>query len=270
MFTFSPFFLSLLITFLFATSTLQSDQVEEEDNYPVVNSRHPKSVVPEQEGKKEETNTGNFFLQNLLSNIGASIEQLFVSPAEKDKEKEKSAEVVGPQGKQKVGKIYEDEEEDYFNAPEVKFPVCESAAASCTPNGEKVACGEPVRSGRIVNGTETVPGAYPWAVGIQFGEKLYCGGSLITNEFIITAAHCLKGINYSKIKLILGDHDRRKKTEFKITRLVGEVFLRPDFEKKTFNNDLALVKLTDPNFPRLCALFACPPLTGATMGTPPP
>ena len=27
------------------------------------------------------------------------------------------------------------------------------------------ACGEPVRSGRIVNGTETVPGAYPWAVG---------------------------------------------------------------------------------------------------------
>jgi hypothetical protein len=31
-----------------------------------------------------------------------------------------------------------------------------------------------------------------------------------------------------------------------VVRLVGEVFLRPDFEKKTFNNDLALVKLTDP------------------------
>jgi hypothetical protein len=48
-------------------------------------------------------------------------EQLFVSPAEKG-EKEKAAEVVGPQGKQKVGKIYEDEEEDYFNAPEVRAP----------------------------------------------------------------------------------------------------------------------------------------------------
>ncbi len=45
-----------------------------------------------------------------------------MSPAEKEKEKEKSAEVVGPQGKQKVGKIYEDEEEDYFNAPEVSVP----------------------------------------------------------------------------------------------------------------------------------------------------
>jgi hypothetical protein len=49
-------------------------------------------------------------------------EQLFVSPAEKEEEKEKAAEVVGPQGKQKVGKIYEDEEEDYFNAPEVSVP----------------------------------------------------------------------------------------------------------------------------------------------------
>ncbi len=45
-----------------------------------------------------------------------------MSPAEKEKEKEKAAEVVGPQGKQKVGKIYEDEEEDYFNAPEVSVP----------------------------------------------------------------------------------------------------------------------------------------------------
>ncbi len=30
---------------------------------------------------------------------------------------------------------------------------------------------------------------------------------------------------------------------------MAEVFLRPDFEKKTFNNDLALVKLTDPVSP---------------------
>jgi len=31
-------------------------------------------------------------------------------------------EAAGPKGQQKVGKIYEDEEEDYFNAPEVSAP----------------------------------------------------------------------------------------------------------------------------------------------------
>ena len=29
-------------------------------------------------------------------------------------------------------------------------------------------------------GNDTIPGAYPWAVGIQFLDKLYCGGSLIS------------------------------------------------------------------------------------------
>lgn len=35
------------------------------------------------------------------------------------------------------------------------------------------ACGEPVRSGRIINGTETVPGAYPWAVGTILLSKKF-------------------------------------------------------------------------------------------------
>ena len=42
-------------------------------------------------------------------------EQLFVSPIEKEREGGGAA----VQGKQKVGKVYEDEDEDYFNAPEV-------------------------------------------------------------------------------------------------------------------------------------------------------
>ena len=42
-------------------------------------------------------------------------EQLFVSPIEKEREGGGAA----GQGKQKVGKVYEDEDEDYFNAPEV-------------------------------------------------------------------------------------------------------------------------------------------------------
>jgi len=78
---------------------------------------------------------------------------------------------------------------------------------------------------------------------MQFGEKLYCGGSLISNQFIITAAHCVKGINHGKIRLILGDHDRRHNEAHQELRFIEKVFINPHFVKKTFNNDIALIKM---------------------------
>ena len=59
--------------------------------------------------------------------------------------------------------------------------------------------------------------------------------------------HCsiflLLRISERRIKLILGDHDRRHTDPAQETLTIETVFIRPDFVKKTFNNDLALIKL---------------------------
>ena len=58
-----------------------------------------------------------------------------------------------------------------------------------------LACGVPNRNGRIVNGSETEANEYPWMVGIYVlrgnGTRFQCGGTLINNRYVLTAAHCL-------------------------------------------------------------------------------
>lgn len=62
-------------------------------------------------------------------------------------------------------------------------------------------CGRPHRPQRIVGGEETGVNEYPWQAGVaevfETSEGVprvqgFCGGSLITSKWVITAAHCIK------------------------------------------------------------------------------
>ncbi|XP_038203224.1 serine protease 48 [Arvicola amphibius] len=53
-------------------------------------------------------------------------------------------------------------------------------------------CGRPVHSGRIVGGQPAALGRWPWQVNLQFDQTHICGGSLISERWVLTAAHCLK------------------------------------------------------------------------------
>jgi len=194
---------------------------------PVFPHRVPKFNSEFTEAQRKDGLFSNFF-----SNIGSTLEKLFETEVKKQ--------LVT----RKVGKVYDSQDDEDDVGSSVVFPKC--SPGSCLGGGEEIVCGEPARNGRIVNGTSTTAGAYPWTVGIQFVDKLYCGGSLITKDFVMTAAHCLKGISTSRVRLILGDHDRRRNSGNQVTRLIDRVFIHPNFVKKTFNNDIALIKMNRP------------------------
>jgi trypsin len=62
---------------------------------------------------------------------------------------------------------------------------------------------EDAGSTRIIGGYEATPNEHSYAVSLQDGNGHFCGGSLITKNVVLTAAHC-KGGPYN---VVLGRHD---------------------------------------------------------------
>lgn len=113
-------------------------------------------------------------------------------------------------------------------------------------------CGvRPIRGeGRIVGGTKSQFGDWPWHVLVKESTLLglftknKCGGVLISNKHVLTAAHCQPGFLASLI-VELGEYDVSGATEFMPTRQakVKRFVVHKDYQAPTFENDIAIMEL---------------------------
>ncbi|XP_044222404.1 chymotrypsin B-like isoform X4 [Thunnus albacares] len=97
----------------------------------------------------------------------------------------------------------------------------------------------------IVNGKEARPHSWPWQVSLQKCNGFhFCGGSLINQNWVVTAAHC--PVRWST-RVVLGAHNLRSSTEDVQVIGVGKMFTHPDYNKtRRWNNDIQLIKLARP------------------------
>ena len=112
-------------------------------------------------------------------------------------------------------------------------------------------CGvRPIREGRIVGGRETQFGDWPWQVLVKESTLLglftknKCGGVLISNRHVLTAAHCQPGF-LASLQVELGKHDITGNSEFMspMTKKVKRVVVHKDYKAPTFENDIAILEL---------------------------
>ena len=55
-------------------------------------------------------------------------------------------------------------------------------------------CGERNDASRIVGGQAAGVNEFPWMARLSYFNRFYCGGMLINDRYVLTAAHCVKGL----------------------------------------------------------------------------
>ncbi len=100
----------------------------------------------------------------------------------------------------------------------------------------------------IVGGNDAEPGVWPAAVAISAAGSTdarsdhICGGTLIDEEWVLTAAHCVMDYQVTDITIVAGRHDLLDSDgqELAATRII----YHSDYETAAPQHDIALIKLT--------------------------
>ncbi|XP_033153390.1 melanization protease 1-like [Drosophila mauritiana] len=98
----------------------------------------------------------------------------------------------------------------------------------------------------IVNGRPADMFANPW-MALVYGNGTMCGGSLITNRFVLSAAHC---VSDDPTDIYLGEFDRSTDTDCSTTacmpkaiKIAVDAYIKHPLYVQATQNDIALFRL---------------------------
>ncbi|WP_016700684.1 S1 family peptidase [Actinoalloteichus spitiensis] len=111
----------------------------------------------------------------------------------------------------------------------------------------------PPAQARIVGGTNATTEQYPWAVTLLNGEgKQFCGGALVAQDKVVTAAHCVAETRSGKVttrapatlRVVAGRTDLRTGDGHDVG--VSRVWIHPDYVSFTQGEDIGVLTLSEP------------------------
>ncbi|XP_021099998.1 serine protease 27 isoform X3 [Heterocephalus glaber] len=138
-----------------------------------------------------------------------------------------------------------------------------------------VVCGHRKMLNRMVGGQDAMEGEWPWQVSIQRNGSHFCGGSLITEQWVLTAAHCFSKPLFSPsstsetslYQVLLGARQLLQPGPHAIYTRVKRVESNPLYQGMASSADVALVELEAPVIFSNYILPVCMPDPSVTFET---
>ncbi|XP_068628036.1 transmembrane protease serine 9-like [Battus philenor] len=95
---------------------------------------------------------------------------------------------------------------------------------------------------RIVGGRNATCEEFPHQVSFVVNNSYFCGGFIISEQHILTAAHCAQNVDPSTVVMRTGSTWRKNGTKV----IVAEVIPYPEYNNPPYDKDVAVMKLAEP------------------------
>lgn len=104
--------------------------------------------------------------------------------------------------------------------------------------------------GRVVGGLSATEGQFPWQVAIYKSRSnsnyyFVCGGILIGNNWVLSAAHCFTESDITGLLLQFGIYDLSNPSEETQRRSADSYLNHPDYNPTTFRADISLLRFSE-------------------------
>uniref|UniRef100_K1QAG3 Transmembrane protease, serine 2 n=1 Tax=Magallana gigas TaxID=29159 RepID=K1QAG3_MAGGI len=118
-------------------------------------------------------------------------------------------------------------------------------------------CGHPVKNpihyhsdhfDRVIGGEEARMGSLPWMVMLTENGAQVCGGSVITDRLVLTAAHCFEdpeSLDPRRWLAYVGKHHLRYQDLTEQKHTINQIMMHEGYDKDTARNDIAILILNE-------------------------